>query len=101
MRLGFFLHAALITTVFAFVSSAAVALELSERASLQAAPERHIDQLMVDGAVLQLNLETGAVRHLHPVSTHPIIVEMGAYFVLCYDFRDDAGRQVQVDYYLA
>ena len=76
-------------------------LSLSEKAGLQAAMQRYIDRQMVDGVFLYLNSESGEVRALHPVTAHSVIIRMGQHYVLCFDFRDDQGNDVNVDFYLA
>ncbi|MEI7968539.1 MAG: hypothetical protein WCJ69_06090 [Betaproteobacteria bacterium] len=76
-------------------------LTVSEKASLQAGMQQHIDRSLVGGSFLHLNPETGAVSTLHPVAAHPMILRMGPHFVLCTDFRDDAGKPVNVDFYMA
>ena len=73
----------------------------SEKASLQAAMQRHIDSALVDGRYLHLDTDTGEVRALRPLAAHPIILRMGEYFVLCADFRAEDGREVNVDFFLA
>ena len=86
------------------VSSWAMAnqpLTISDKALLQAAMQRHIDRHLVNGVYLQLNTETGDVRKLHPGAAHPMILQMGEYFVLCTDFLDAAGQSVNIDFYLA
>lgn len=85
-------------------TSAAVgrpAIDIGQQAALQAAMQRHIDRQLVDGVYLSLDAESGAIRALHPVAAHPMILQMGAHFVLCSDFRDDDGSAVNVDFYLA
>lgn len=94
--------ARLLTFVFVFAMPfGSQALTLSEKAALQAAMQRHIDGQLVNGAYLFLDARQEQIRPLHPVTTHPMILRMGEHFVLCYDFRDDAGEQVLVDYYVA
>jgi hypothetical protein len=73
----------------------------AEKAALQAAMRQHIDRHLVDGAFLDVNLSTGAVRALRPATAHPMLLRLGEYFVLCTDFRDDNGKPVNVDFYLA
>lgn len=63
--------------------------------------QRHIDSGMVNGNYLQLNETTGQVRELRPLAAHPIILRMGEYFVLCSDFRNRDGQNVNIDFYLA
>ncbi len=76
-------------------------LSLSEKAGLQAAMQRYIDRQMVDGVFPYLEVESGKVRALHPVTAHSAIFRMDQYYVLCFDFRDDQGNDVNVDFYLA
>lgn len=79
----------------------AEALSLADKASLQAAMQRYVDSQSVDGALLYLDPATGDVRALHPVTAHPMILSMAPHFVLCFDFRDDQGKDVPVDFYMA
>lgn len=81
--------------------SAARGLSLTEKANLQATMQRYIDQQTVDGVFLYLEARSGKVRALHPVSAHTRILGVGQYYVLCFDFRDDNGQDVNVDFYLA
>ena len=81
--------------------AANVKMSLSDKASLQAGLQQHIDRNLVDGAYLRLNPGTGEVTKLHPVTAHPMILRMGSYYVLCSDFRDAKGEAVNVDFYMA
>ena len=92
---------ALVFAVALIAPTAGQALTLSERAALQAEIQRHIDGQLVDGAYLFLDTGNKEVRTLHPVTAHPMILQMGENYVLCFDFRDDAGKKVLVDYYVA
>ncbi|MDF1790413.1 MAG: hypothetical protein P1U88_00815 [Thalassobaculaceae bacterium] len=76
-------------------------LSLDDQAALQAAMQRHIDRVLVDGAVLYIDRESGEARQLHPVTAHPMILAYGEHFVLCFDFRDEDGKNVPIDYYMA
>ena len=93
----------LVAVGFLFVSSALAkpSVSISEKTALQAAMQRHIDRSLVNGAYLHMNPKTGDVRRLHPVTAHPVILQMGRYFVLCFDFRDNQGASVNVDFYMA
>ncbi|SDF65775.1 MULTISPECIES: hypothetical protein [Thalassobaculum] len=82
-------------------ASAETSPSLTEKAALQAAMQRHIDRTLVDGAILHLDRASGEVQRLHPVTAHPMILIYGEHFVLCFDFRDDAGNNVPIDYYMA
>ncbi len=73
----------------------------AQKAALQAAMRQHIDRHLVDGAFLDVNLGTGAVRSLRPATAHPVLLRMGEHFVLCTDFRDEGGKPVNVDFFLA
>lgn len=77
------------------------AITVGEKAALQATMQKHIQRHLVNGVYLQVDFKTGNVRSLHPLAAHPMILRMGEYFVLCSDFRDDQGRSVNVDFYIA
>lgn len=74
---------------------------LGERAGLQAAMQQYVDQQTVDGVYLYIDEKDGKVRTLHPVTAHPKIMSMDQYNVLCFDFRNDEGKKVNVDFYMA
>jgi len=81
--------------------SASWALSLTKKANLQAPMQRYIDHQTIDGVFLYREARSGKVRTLHPVSAHTRILSVGQYYVLCFDFRDDKGQDVNVDFYLA
>ena len=87
--------------VLTTVPAVSQAFSLSEKAALQAEMQRHIEAQLVDGVYLFLDTKAEEVRSLHPVTAHPMILRMGDHFVLCYDFKDEAGKSVLVDYYVA
>lgn len=72
-----------------------------EFASLQAVMQSHIDQNLVDGALLHLDEKTGKVRPLYPAKAHPMIMAVGDYYYLCADFRDENGEKAMVNFYAA
>lgn len=74
---------------------------VAERTMLQAAVQQHIERNLVDGNYLQLDTVTGQIHTLMPFKPHPVILRMGDYFVLCSDFRNDKGKTVNVDFYVA
>lgn len=82
-------------------AQAETSFTLADKAALQAAMQSHIDRVTVDGVVLYLDRESGEARRLHPVTAHPMILAYGEHYVLCFDFRDDAGNTVPIDYYMA
>ena len=71
-----------------------------EKATLQAAMKQHIKSQLVGGIYSQVILETGKIRRLHPAAAHPMILRLEKMFILCTNFRDDEGRNVNVDFYL-
>ncbi|UUX48491.1 hypothetical protein NUH88_13850 [Nisaea acidiphila] len=101
IRFSAFFLAFILFAAVTHSSGPATALTLSEKASIQAAMQRHVDGSLVDGAILYLNPKDGEVHKLHPVTAHPMILSMGAHYVLCFDFRDDTGKEVPIDYYMA
>jgi len=82
-------------------AAAADELSVSLRAELQATMFRYIDREAIKGSLLHLNIKDGTVETLSPVKGHPLIVQMGDYFVLCANFRRESGKDVDVDFYLA
>lgn len=72
-----------------------------DKARLQAAMQQHIERNLVDGAILHLNVETGKVRSLYPTKAHPMVIEMGDYYILCADLRDKNGTTMPLDLYMA
>ena len=83
------------------LSPNAQALSLTEKTNLQVAMQRHVDRLTIDGVYLHLNDNSGEVQKLNPVTAHPMIIQMGPHYVLCFDFRDAAGTELPVDFYMA
>lgn len=75
-------------------------MSAAEKALLQAGMQQHIDRGLIDGAWLSVDLGTGNVSALHPVTAHPMIMKMGEHFVLCSDFRDTKGNAVNVDFFM-
>lgn len=82
-------------------TAAANPLGAADKAALQAAMAQHIERQLVDGSFLHLDAAQGTVRVLVPAKTHPRIMQLGEYYVLCTDFRDQQGAPVNVDFYLA
>lgn len=81
--------------------SPAQSLSLTDKVALQAAMQQHIDRQTVDGTYLYFDTRFSEVRQLYPVTGHPMIIELGEHYVLCFDFRDDQGTKVEVDLYFA
>ena len=44
------------------------------RVTLQASLQRSLDRLTIDGAIKEVNFETGDMEVFYPVDTHPMIV---------------------------
>ncbi|MDA0238969.1 MAG: hypothetical protein O3A84_02945 [Proteobacteria bacterium] len=82
-------------------SFAQQALSTGVKVMLQATMQRHIESVLVGGVYPQINLKTGEVRRLHPATAHPMIVQVKDVYVLCTDFRDEQGRKVNLDFYIA
>ncbi|MFO1172472.1 MAG: hypothetical protein U1E49_16120 [Hyphomicrobiaceae bacterium] len=73
----------------------------AEAIGLQAAMQRHIEANLVDGALLHIDPVTGIVQSFYPAKAHPKIMQVGPYYYLCANFRDDAGTEVMVNFYVA
>lgn len=87
--------------LFAASSVSAQPLRLADKAALQAAMYQHIDAQLVNGAFLHLSMATGEVRSLAPTKAHPMILTMGEHFVLCSSFKTQAGKEVNMDFFMA
>lgn len=85
----------------ALLSFNAHAGSTSKKAVLQATMQRHLDEQLVDGAVIDIDLVTGGVRKLYPTKAHPMILMIGDYYILCSDLTDLEGNKSLVDYYIA
>ena len=84
-----------------FHVGAVQAMNIGEKTLLQVGMQKHIDDLLVDGAYLHLKKDTGEVRELYPLKAHPMILKMGKFFVLCSHFKDKDGKEANVDFYMA
>jgi hypothetical protein len=82
-------------------ASAAQPLSEGDIATLQAIMQSHIDQVSIDGALLRLNPKNGKITEVFPAKAHPKIMAAGKYYILCADFRDEAGKDVMVNFYMA
>jgi len=69
--------------------------------SLQATMQQHIDRHRVSGLYQSVDLKTGTLRKLAPGTPHPKIFTMGDTYVLCADMRDEAGKNINVDFFVA
>ena len=76
-------------------------LAIQTRVQLQAVLQTHIDRTTVSGVYPKVDLRSGKVSALHPAASHPMILSLGDYYVLCADFRDAQGTPVNVDFYVA
>jgi hypothetical protein len=93
--------AALLGVSLAIMPIGAFALTSSERTALHVAMVQHIDRNVVDGLYLQMDLANGKVNKFSPAKSHPMLLTMGEHFVLCTDFKDEAGNATNVDFYVA
>ena len=67
---------------------------------LQSDLQKHIYRSLVDGAFHTLDSQTGEVKALYPLVSHPLILTMGKYYVMCADFCDADGNPVDIDFYM-
>lgn len=80
---------------------AAGSIGIDQKAALQVVMQQHIQTSLVDGAYLYLDRKTGEIRKLYPARAHPVILQVGKFFVLCSDFRDKSGKSTNIDFYIA
>ncbi len=90
-----------IVLCFILLPLQSLAAGTSEKAVLQAAMQQHLDRQLIDGAVLDLDLETGEIKRLFPTKAHPMILTMGENYVLCATLNDLDGNEYLADYYMA
>lgn len=88
---------------FAVCAPAAVAGPLgnNELVELQAAMQSHIDQSIVNGALLAIDANTGNLNQYYPTKAHPKVMTMGDNFVLCAEVVDDDGKESMANFYVA
>ncbi len=91
----------LVICLFAAPATAAPNLSASDKAALQATMHKEIDRQLIAGKYLDFDLDTQKISTLYPAKTHPMILAMDDHFILCTDFRDSAGKSVNVDFYVA
>ena len=73
----------------------------ADKIRLQATMQKSISRQLVDGQYLYFDADKDTVVTLYPVQAHPMILQMGPHFILCSDFRNEAGKDVNVDFYVA
>ena len=73
----------------------------SDKILLQATMQQSIDRQLVNGKYFYFDAKAAEVQSLYPAKTHPMILQMGAHFVLCTNFRSAEGKEVNVDFYVA
>jgi hypothetical protein len=92
---------ALILSPLAPATLAAKSMSEAERSALQAAMVQHIDRQSIDGLYLHIDLSDGRVVEFAPAKSHPMMFRLGEHFVLCTEFKDARGADVNVDFYVA
>lgn len=94
--------AALAITAVLLASPALASQKLTngDKIQLQAAMQKSISRQLVDGQYLYFDAGKDTVVTLYPVQAHPMILQMGPHFILCSDFRNEAGKDVNIDFYI-
>lgn len=87
--------------VFGLPSAMAGSLSDNELVALQAAMQGHIDQSVVNGALLAIDAKTGELNHYYPTKAHPKVMTMGDNFVMCAEVVDDDGKGSMANFYVA
>ena len=95
------LFAAVLLAFACLPAKAEMSVPEGERVTLQAVMQNYIDRNLVDGAMLELDEATGKVRPLYPTTAHPMIETLGRYYYLCANFRDEQGKEVMVNFFVA
>ncbi len=98
-----YLLAAATCVSFALVLPTAMAGSLGDNdlVALQAAMQSHIDQSVINGALLAIDAKTGELEHYYPTKAHPKVMTMGDNFVMCAEMVDDDGKESMANFYVA
>ena len=83
------------------IANAKSELTLADKVLLQATMQQSIDRVVIDGVFLSLDRKDHSIRKLYPAKNHPMIMRMGDHYILCANFRDDKGEDINVDFYMA
>ena len=75
--------------------------KIATRTELQVVMQRHVDRGQIEGAILDVDFDTGALRELYLTDAHPMIMQGPGYYVLCADLATKEGELHEVDYYVA
>ena len=91
----------LAVAAFPPLAGAGAPLSSSELVELQAMLQTHIEDSLVEGALLDVNDSDGGLKAYYPTKAHPKIMSAGEFLILCADMVDDAGLQVMANFYVA
>lgn len=69
-------------------------------AELQVVMQRHIDSILIDGAIRSVDFETGNFQDFYPTGAHTMVMGLGTDYVLCSDLTTKEGASVPVDFYI-
>lgn len=67
---------------------------------LQFSMQQFIENRSVNGAVLNLDLQTGQSEKLYVIESHPMVIELPDSYVLCSDLAKEDGSTVPIDVYI-
>ena len=70
------------------------------KAELQAAMQREIESRLVDGGYMHFDSRKNKIATYYPMKAHPMMLRMGDDYILCSDFQNKAGENVNVDFFL-
>lgn len=100
MRISIIPIAMLASAFLAAPAAMAGNLSEAERTALHVAMTQHIDRQVIDGMYLKVDLGTGVIQRFAPAKAHPMVLKMGEDYVLCTDFKNEAGVATNVDFYV-
>lgn len=87
--------------LFVSPSHAAEQVKQSDKIQLQAAMQKSISRQVVEGRFFHFDVKNDKTVTLFPAKAHPMILRFGEHFILCTEFRNEHGKNVNVDFYLA
>lgn len=97
----FILAGIAVVVLFSSVADTRAKVTTSEKILLQATMQQSIAQQLIDGKFYFFNRKIGKIQSLFPAKPHPLILSIGDQFIVCADFRDPAGKSVNVDFFVA
>ena len=82
------------------VQPALAKLDVGLQVKLQTTMQLYVDERSEAGDFLVISSETGDFMRLQAKAAHPHIFKGEDFYILCYDFLDAHGDEVNIDFYI-